>query len=67
MVTHRKVIDRIARARTHVIRLKYGKVSLCVIAPPAITRARPDAIQRISRTSAGVSPDSMIEHAEGGL
>jgi hypothetical protein len=53
MVTHRQIIDRIARARTHVIRLKYGEVSLCVIAlPPAITRARPDpALPNTARDS----------------
>jgi hypothetical protein len=78
MVTHREIIDRTARtrARTHVIRLKYRKVSLCVIAlPPAITRARPDPallIRRAGVTSvatrvAGVARrckrDSTVSHA----
>jgi hypothetical protein len=39
MVTHRHIIDRIVRAHTHMIRLKYGKVSLCVIALSRADRA----------------------------
>jgi hypothetical protein len=41
MVTHRQVIDRIARAHTHMIHLKYGKVSLCVIPLSGADRALP--------------------------
>jgi hypothetical protein len=41
MVTHRHIIDRIARAHTHMIRLKYGKVSLCVMALSRADRAPP--------------------------
>jgi hypothetical protein len=56
MVTHRHIIDRIARARTHMIRLKYGKVSLCVIALSGADRA-PAAPRAASHDSMSIRGD----------